>query len=72
MEWGMDELGGTQLFSGDYFKEVCILAPVVLNRLQFQKVVVKLFKIGHVCLESVFNVTTGSNMFFDLSVGFFP
>lgn len=26
MDWGMDELGGTQLSSRDYFKEVCVVA----------------------------------------------
>lgn len=25
MDWGMDELGGTQLSCRDYFKEVCIV-----------------------------------------------
>lgn len=25
MDWGMDKLGGTQLSSRDYYKEVCIV-----------------------------------------------
>lgn len=41
MDWGRDELGGTQLSSRDYHKEVCIAKLYLI----FQTIL-------HVCSES--------------------
>lgn len=56
MDWGMDELGGTQISSRDYFKEVCTV-PFPLKLISNQTACLKFFKIWVRISVSCHNLT---------------
>lgn len=56
MDWGMDELGGTQISSRDYFKEVCTV-PFPLKLISNQTAWLKFSKIWVRISVSCHNLT---------------
>lgn len=67
MDWGMDELGGTQISSRDYFKEVCTV-PLPLKLISNQTAWLKFSKIwvriGVSCHNLTHPLTLQQDFFF--------